>query len=227
MNLHDCPEGRRCFARPFKSAITRSESECLQDNLARSMSRFKFHFPLTTLCAALPYLSAHKQIQQGIAFGMKQKVYIETTIPSYLAGRPSRDLVIAGNQELTREWWDGRREDFDLYVSQFVLDEANDGDADAARRRLDVLDGLAELEINDEAVRLAEKLVSEGIVPSKAATDAAHIAIAAVNEMDYLLTWNCRHIANAEIMKRIYSLCEGAGYSCPVLCTPAELMGGD
>ena len=158
---------------------------------------------------------------------MKQKVYIETTIPSYLAGRPSRDLVIAGNQELTREWWDGRRENFDLYVSQFVLDEANDGDADAARRRLDVLDGLAELEINDEAVRLAEKLVSEGIVPSKAATDAAHIAIAAVNEMDYLLTWNCRHIANAEIMKRIYSLCEGAGYSCPVLCTPAELMGGD
>ena len=158
---------------------------------------------------------------------MKQKVYIETTIPSYLAGRPSRDLVIAGNQELTREWWDGRREVFDLYVSQFVLDEAKDGDAEAARRRLDILDGLAELAINEEAVHLAEKLVFEGIVPPKAATDAAHIAVAAVNEMDYLLTWNCRHIANAEIMKRIYSLCEGEGYNCPVICTPAELMGGD
>ncbi len=158
---------------------------------------------------------------------MKQKVYIETTIPSYLAGRPSRDLVIAGNQELTREWWDGRREAFDLYVSQFVLDEAEDGDVEAARRRLDILAGLAELAINEEAVHLAEKLVSEGIVPPKAATDAAHIAVAAVNEMDYLLTWNCTHIANAEIMKRIYSLCEREGYNCPVICTPAELMGGD
>lgn len=158
---------------------------------------------------------------------MKEKVYIETTIPSYLAGRPSRDLVIAGNQELTREWWEKRRKDFDLYVSQFVLDEAGDGDADAARRRLGILDGLAELSINDEAASLAEQLVSEGIVPPGAATDAAHIAIAAVNGMDYLLTWNCRHIANAEIMKKIYSLCGREGYNCPVICTPAELMGED
>jgi hypothetical protein len=158
---------------------------------------------------------------------MKPKVYIETTIPSYLVGRPSRDLVVAGNQELTREWWDERKAAFDLYISQFVLDEAAIGDLKAVRRRMDVLDGLSELVITEEAEQLAGKLIREGIVPVKAATDAAHIAVAAVSRMDYLLTWNCKHIANAEIMKRIYRLCEAEGVSCPVICTPAELMGGN
>jgi len=157
---------------------------------------------------------------------MKPKVYIETTIPSYLTGRPSRDLVIAGNQELTREWWDERRMAFDLYISQFVLDEAGVGDQAAVRRRLDVLVGMRELAISEEAVYIAEKLIRNGVVPQKAATDAAHIAVAAVNEMDYLLTWNCKHIANAEIMKKIYGLCKDEGFNCPVICTPAELMGG-
>ncbi len=157
---------------------------------------------------------------------MKPKVYIETTIPSYLAGRPSRDLVIAGNQEITREWWEERRAEFDLCISQFVLDEAGLGDREAVRRRMDILARISELEITDEAARLAEKLIREGIVPQKAAVDAAHIAIAAVHEVDYLLTWNCKHIANAEIMKKIYRLCETEGFNCPVICTPAELMGG-
>ncbi len=158
---------------------------------------------------------------------MKPKVYIETTIPSYLAACPSRDLVVAGNQELTREWWDERRDVFDLYISQFVLDEAGCGDQKAVRRRLDILAGLSEIRITEEASDLAEKLIREGIIPQKAAADAAHIAVAAVNEMDYLLTWNCKHIANAEIMKRIYRMCETEGFNCPVICTPAELMGGD
>lgn len=158
---------------------------------------------------------------------MKQKVYIETTIPSYLAARPSRDLVIAGNQELTHEWWMDQRPSFDLYISQFVLDEAGIGDADAARRRLDVLDGICELKITEEAGRLTEKLLRERVVPQKAATDAAHIAVAAVNGMDFLLTWNCKHIANAQMLRKIYSVCESAGYTCPLVCTPAELMGGD
>ncbi len=158
---------------------------------------------------------------------MKQTVYIETTIPSYLAARPSRDLVIAGNQELTHEWWNEQRPSFDLYISQFVLDEVAVGDPDAARRRIDILAELNELEIGDDAIRLTERLLREGVVPSKAATDAAHIAIAAVNEMDFLLTWNCKHIANARILKKIYFVCETAGYSCPLICTPAELMEGD
>jgi len=158
---------------------------------------------------------------------MKQTVYIETTIPSYLAARPSRDLVIAGNQELTHEWWNEQRPSFDLYISQFVLDEVAVGDPDAARRRMDILAELNELEISDDAIRLTERLLHEGVVPPKAATDAAHIAIAAVNEMDFLLTWNCKHIANARILKKIYFVCETAGYSCPLICTPAELMEGD
>jgi hypothetical protein len=157
---------------------------------------------------------------------MKPKVYIETTIPSYLAGRPSRDLVIAGNQEITREWWDERRAEFELCISQFVLDEAGLGDREAVRRRIDILAGLSELEITDEAARLAERLIREGVVPQKAATDAAHIAVAAVHEVDYLLTWNCKHIANAEIMRKMYRLCKAEGFNCPVICTPAELMGG-
>jgi len=158
---------------------------------------------------------------------MKPKVYIETTIPSYLAARPSRDLVIAGNQELTHEWWTEQRPSFDLYISQFVLDEAGVGDADAAQRRLSILSDINELIITDEAGGLTEKLLSEGVIPQKAATDAAHIAVAAVNEMDFLLTWNCKHIANARILKKIYSVCEAAGYTCPLICTPAELMEGD
>jgi hypothetical protein len=157
---------------------------------------------------------------------MKQKVYIETTIPSYLTGRPSRDLVIAGNQEITREWWDERRVEFDLCISQFVLDEAGLGDREAVRRRMDILAGLSELEITADAVRLAERLIRESVVPRKAATDAAHIAVAAVHEVDYLLTWNCKHIANAEIMRKIYHLCKEEGFNCPVICTPTELMGG-
>lgn len=158
---------------------------------------------------------------------MKSKVYVETTIPSYLAARPSRDLVIAGNQELTHEWWMEQRESFELYISQFVLDEAAVGDVNAAQRRLNFLEGLHELKVTDEAASLTEKLLEEGVVPQKAATDAAHIAVAAVNGMDFLLTWNCRHIANARMLKRIYSVCEAEGYACPLVCTPAELMEGD
>jgi hypothetical protein len=160
---------------------------------------------------------------------MKPKVYIETTIPSYLAARLSRDLVIAGNQELTHEWWAGRKDDFDLYISQFVLDEAGIGDEDAARRRMELLADIQELKITDEAGDLTEKLLKEGVVPQKAATDAAHIAVAAVNGMDFLLTWNCKHIANARMLKKIYSICANEGYTCPLVCTPAELMegGGD
>lgn len=158
---------------------------------------------------------------------MKPKVYIETTIPSYIAARPSRDLIVAGNQELTHEWWDERRSSFDLYISQFVLDEAEVGDPDAVKRRMEILADLNELEITNEAESLTEKLLNEGVIPRKAATDAAHIAIAAVNGMDFLLTWNCKHIANARMLKKIYLVCEVAGHSCPLVCTPAELMEED
>lgn len=158
---------------------------------------------------------------------MKAKLYIETTIPSYIAARPSRDLVVAGHQKLTQDWWEKRRQDFDIFVSQFVLDEASGGDGSVAKRRLELLEGMEQLEILDDVGRLAGKLVESGSIPEKASADAAHIAVAAVHAMDYLLTWNCAHIANAEIFRSVRQVCEAEGYVCPVICTPEELMGGE
>lgn len=156
---------------------------------------------------------------------MKSSVYVETTVPSYLVSRLSRDLVVAAHQELTREWWDNRRQNFSVFISQFVLDEAGLGDAELARRRLALVDEIPELEITEAVAGLAQKLVEACSIPAKAATDAAHIAIAAVHSMDYLLTWNCAHIANAEISRRVHAVCAAEGFVCPVICTPEELMG--
>jgi hypothetical protein len=155
---------------------------------------------------------------------MKPRVYLETTIPSYLTAWLSRDLVMAGHQQTTREWWEARREDFELFVSQFVIDEAGIGDPDAARRRLEVLADVPLLAANEEVYTLAGELMIHLPLPPKAATDSLHIAIAAVNGMDYLITWNCTHIANAELRASIESVCQRCGFKSPVICTPEELL---
>jgi predicted nucleic acid-binding protein len=156
---------------------------------------------------------------------MKPKLYLETTVPSYLSAWPSRDLIRAGHQQITREWWETRRADFDIYISQLVLDEAGAGDAQAARDRLEVLQTLPLLDLTAEVTDLASDLKSELALPPKAITDAAHIAIAAVHGMDFLLTWNCTHIANAEMFSQIELACKERGFNAPVICTPEELMG--
>lgn len=156
---------------------------------------------------------------------MKPKVYIETTIPSYLAGRPSRDLVVAAHQELTHEWWQTRKSDFDIFISQFVIDEASLSDPNLSCKRLEIIEDLAQLEITQDVEFLATEIVLSGAIPEKAATDAAHIAATSVHSMDYLLTWNCTHIANAEIYKKVQRVCEAKGFACPIICTPEELMG--
>lgn len=153
------------------------------------------------------------------------RVYLETTIFSYLAARPSRDLIAAANQQLTREWWDQRRGDFALCLSEAVLRETRAGDPPVAARREELTVDLPLLVITQEVVALAEALVRRGPLPPKAATDAVHIAVAAVHGVDYLLTWNCKHIANAEMRQRVFTVCEGRGHRMPVICTPAELMG--
>ena len=123
---------------------------------------------------------------------MKPRVYLETTIVSYLTARPSRDLVMAANQETTHEWWAGCRENYDLYVSQLVSEEASAGDSEAAQKRIETLQPIARLDITTQATRLTQELV-EGIpLPTKATADALHIAVAAVNGLDFLLTWNSR-----------------------------------
>jgi len=157
---------------------------------------------------------------------MRRKVYIETTIPSYLVARPTRDLIVAAHQELTRQWWSRRRRRFDLFISQFVLNEASGGQEDLARQRLRFLEGIPLLEAAEAVGDLAEDLVRGGAVAARAAADAAHIAVAAVHEMDFLMTWNCAHLANAVTALKIREVCQSQGYASPEICTPEELMEG-
>ena len=155
---------------------------------------------------------------------MKPRVYLETTIPSYLTAWPSRDLVRAAHQQITRDWWDRRREEFELYISQVVLRECQAGDATAAAERLKILQDLPLLEQTEEATRLAQALVDRVPLPERAAVDALHVAIATVHGVDYLLTWNCTHIANATLRDPIESVCRENGYEPPAICTPDELL---
>ncbi len=155
---------------------------------------------------------------------MKPTVYIETTIPSLLTAWPSGDLQIASQQVATREWWETRRQAFELFASADVLDEARRGDAEAASRRLAVLDECRILAATLEAQALTKRILATGLIPSRAATDAAHIGLAAAHGMDFLLTWNCRHIHNAFTVRRLAGVCAAMGFSLPVLCTPLELM---
>ena len=155
-----------------------------------------------------------------------KSVYLETSIFSYLTARPSRDVLTAARQHLTEQWWHDHRHRFELFASGVVDDEAREGDPEAAERRLSAMSGIPQAVQNEEADRLAERLVRDRAVPEVATDDAIHIAIAAVHGLDYLLTWNFRHIDNAETKPAIRAICEAMGYSCPEICTPEELMGG-
>lgn len=153
---------------------------------------------------------------------MKPRVYVETSVLSYLTALPSRDLVLAAHQQVTLEWW-SQRERFELLVSEAVLAEARKGDAAAAARRLGAAEGLQVLSATDEAQRLASALLRDAAIPRKAAIDAAHIAIVTVHGLDFLVTWNCVHIANAAMRPRIEAVCRYSGFQPPVICTPEEL----
>jgi len=154
---------------------------------------------------------------------MLQRVYIETTFVSYLTARPSRDVVIAGHQQSTHEWWDDCRGDYELCASELVFQEAGSGDPQAAQERLEVLKSMVLLETRQEALELAEELVRVGALPAKAFEDALHIAIAAHQKIHYLLTWNLRHMANATLRPLIEMVCANKGYKAPIICTPEEL----
>ena len=156
---------------------------------------------------------------------MKKKVYIESTIPSYLASRPSRDLITAGHQQITQEWWENRRKDFDIYISQFVIDEISLGDSETAKKRLSIISRFKQLDLTDDVRALAKIIIDAGIIPVKSAIDAAHISVATIHEMQFLLTWNCKHLANGEIIIKVQELCIHHGYQAPIICTPEELMG--
>ena len=154
----------------------------------------------------------------------KPTVYLETSVIGYLTSRQSRDIIVAAQQQLTQEWWENRRIDFDLYVSPLVLQEAGSGNAEEAVRRLEAVNGLPLLDNAGDVPALANALVKHGPLPTKATADAVHMATAAVYQMDYLLTWNCKHIANAAMRSQVEAICLAAGYRIPILCTPQELM---
>ncbi len=156
--------------------------------------------------------------------GVRAKVYVETTIVSYLTARKTADAVGVAHQTLTRRWWK-RRKRFDLYCSQSVVGEASAGDATAAQRRLNALKGLPLLDVNDGVRDLAAAIATAAALPPRANEDALHIALATVHGMDYLLTWNCKHIANAAIRNLVAAVAYDHGYGVPVICTPEELMG--
>lgn len=155
---------------------------------------------------------------------MKPTVYLETSIIGYLTSRPSRDLITAANQQLMREWWNDHRESFDIFISQFVIDECGEGDAVAAQERLDVLTDIRQLDTTKNVENVAAELVKQVPLPEKAGVDALHIAVATVHGMEYLLTWNCTHIANAALRPQIEAICRSFGYEPPTICTPQELM---
>lgn len=154
---------------------------------------------------------------------MASSVYLETSVISYYTARPSRDIVTAARQTLTQEWWEDAGQRFDLYVSILVVEEAKAGGAEAAQMRLAAISGLPILEINDAAEELGKRLMGEGAIPS--AEDALHISLATVHGMDFLLTWNFRHINNVEMKARIRTVIDAVGFECPVICSPEELGG--
>jgi predicted nucleic acid-binding protein len=155
-----------------------------------------------------------------------KRVYLETSVISYLTAPSSRDLVVAGHQQITKEWWEDRMR-FDLYVSDAVFEEASRGDPVAAARRIAALEGIDILRPIPQALTLAQRVLESGTMPAKAALDALHVALATVHGMDFLLTWNCAHIANAAIRPRLDELCWKAGYRPSVICTPLELTESD
>jgi predicted nucleic acid-binding protein len=155
----------------------------------------------------------------------KDSIYVETSVVSYLTSRPSSDLLASAWQKATVDWWETQRSRFDLYTSEVVLEEAARGETEAAARRLEALSGIAILEINEAALALSKALLQEGALPVKALNDSLHVAVSAVHGIDYLLTWNFRHLDNAEIKPLIRRVCISNGHACPEICTPQELMG--
>ena len=152
-----------------------------------------------------------------------ETVHIETTILSYLVSRPSRDIIVAARQELTRQWWEFSRQRMDCVISQIVLDEIAAGDPVHAAKRMEKARSLGLIAINPSCVELAQKYLAKGYVPQSEVRDALHIAVAVIWKVDYLLTWNCKHIANAHALRQLRKYTENQGHEFPQVCTPEEL----
>ncbi|MEM1010405.1 MAG: type II toxin-antitoxin system VapC family toxin [Myxococcota bacterium] len=155
---------------------------------------------------------------------MKPTAYIETSVISYLTARMSNNLIIAAHQQITQTWWETKRQFYTLYISQLVIQEAAAGDPIAAEKRLAALQTIPRISLTPDAVTLAKALIQQKLLPEKAQEDSLHIAIAATQQTDYLLTWNFKHIANATMLTGIIRCCAEQGYQTPIICTPEQLL---
>ncbi len=155
---------------------------------------------------------------------MKESVYLETTVVSYYTSKPSRDIIALAHQEITRQWWHIAIKRYDIFISEVVIEEAGFGDPEAAKRRLEDLKDFPHLELNDKVEEMAQVYMERLEIPEKTLRDAAHLAIACVHNIDYLVTWNCAHLANGEVIKKLMKINESIGIHTPIICTPEELM---
>lgn len=155
----------------------------------------------------------------------RPSVYLETSFISYLTNRLSRDLIVAAHQQVTRTWWEEKRAKFELFVSVVVFDEIKKGDSEASMLRQSKIEGLAILQLKPEVFSLAQLILKRSFLTVKALPDALHMALGAIHGVDYVITWNFKHMANAEIKYAIMGACEEMGYKPPIICTPLELMG--
>lgn len=158
---------------------------------------------------------------------MRPKVYVESTIISYLAARPSSDPIVKARQVISQEWWDNRRAQFDLVISEQVILEIEAGDPEAAQRRMGLVRDIPIVRLNADVEALASRLVRARAVPATSIEDATHIAAATVHGAEFLITWNCRHIANATVRSLIEKTCWDSGYVACIICTPEELMSDE
>ncbi len=156
---------------------------------------------------------------------MSETLYLETSVIGYLTARPSQNLIVAANMAVTREWWDTRRSNFEIYVSEVVFNEIARGDPEIAQNRIEIIKDFPILFANETVTNLAEQFLQKTNLPPKASDDTLHIALATVYGLDYLLTWNCRHIANPNIQKKLSEISTNFGYELPILCTPYQLRG--
>jgi hypothetical protein len=156
---------------------------------------------------------------------MNLRVYVETSVISYLTGRASRDVTVLAHQQLTQEWWQSRDDKYELFISEYVLAEASQGDAQAAQLRLAALENLPEIATSDEVEQLASELIARGALPGNSRLDTLHLAISAVQGMDLLLTWNFKHLANAAAILKAEAICRDCGYEPPRIITPLQMIG--
>ena len=156
---------------------------------------------------------------------MNESIYIETSIFGHLTARPTNNLIVAANVKITQDWWNDHRRSFTLYASEIVEDEAGKGDPEMASQRLNLLQSLKLLELTEEVFELSQAFLNQSNLPQKASNDALHMALATVYNLDYLLTWNCKHMANAQIQRKLAQISSDLGYILPVICTPYELIG--